>query len=150
MLLEAAAHVGEVHVEDAAIVRVARGDHHVIDGGRELLEETIDRSGIGSVEGGGAQRAQLACGALQRLGIASSENQLGAFGARLPGCFKADAGAAADDNDGLAEKCWFVMNGRSAGCGTHDSSSEVIYRGSGDVDPRAARKLMGFLEVRYE
>jgi hypothetical protein len=37
-----------------------------------------------------------------------------------------DAGAAADDDDGLAEQFPFALRGYSSGCGGHDSSGQSL------------------------
>jgi hypothetical protein len=50
-----------------------------------------------------AAGAELARGALEALGVAGGEDDVGALGACAPGRFGSDAGAAADDDDGLAE-----------------------------------------------
>ena len=50
------------------------------------------------------ERAELARGALEALGIAAGEDDVGALGARAPGRLEPDAGAAADHDDGLAEQ----------------------------------------------
>jgi hypothetical protein len=43
-------------------------------------------------------------GALEALGIAGGQDHVSTLGARLPGGLEADAGAAADHDDGLAEQ----------------------------------------------
>jgi len=57
----------------------------VIDRLGKALEEPLETVEIGGVERRGAQRAELARGVLQALGVAAGEDDLGAFGARLPG-----------------------------------------------------------------
>src|SRR5215471_17619075 len=75
-------------------MRPGAGDHHVVDRGRQVSEESFQRSRIIGVEGGGAQRADLARGALEALAIPGGEDQLGPLSARSSGGFEPDAGAA--------------------------------------------------------
>ena len=49
-----------------------------------------------------ASSSLAAC--VEALGIAAGEDDLGALGACAPGGLEPDAGAAADDDDGLAEQ----------------------------------------------
>src|SRR5262249_5784128 len=76
---------------------------------------------IVGVEGGGALRAKLDRRLLEAFGVAPGEDNAGALGAGSPGGFQPDAGAAADDDDGLAEQFRFAL-GDSSGGGGHDSS----------------------------
>ena len=82
-------------------MRTAGRDEHVVDGLRLILEEPLERVHIGRVEGGRALRIDLAGGPLQALGIAADEDDVRALRAREPGCLEADAGAAAEQDDGL-------------------------------------------------
>ena len=56
VLVEGAARLREVHLEHASVLRPARCDHYVVDGGRQLPEEPLERSRIRGVEGLGAER----------------------------------------------------------------------------------------------
>src|SRR5262245_66090404 len=105
-------------------MRPGAGDHHVVDRGRQVSEESFQRSRIISVEGGGAQRADLARGALEALAIPGGEDQLGSLSTRSSGGFEPDAGAAADHDDGLSEEFRLARDGRGDGCGAHDSSNQ--------------------------
>ena len=60
--LEGAAHLVDVHVEQAPVVRAAGRDHHVVDRVGQAVEEPLERSRIVGVEGRGAQRVELARG----------------------------------------------------------------------------------------
>src|SRR5262249_10544867 len=73
---------------------------------------------IVGVEGRGALRAKLERRLLEAFGVAPSEDNAGALGAGSPGGFQPDAGAAADDDDGLAEQFRFALGDRSGGGGT--------------------------------
>jgi hypothetical protein len=84
-------------------------------------EERLQGARIVGVEGRGALRAKLERRLLEAFGIAPSEDNAGALGAGSPGGFQPDAGAAADDDDGLAEQFRFAL-GDSSGGGGHDSS----------------------------
>jgi hypothetical protein len=76
----------------------------VVDRLGKAVEEALEALGVGGVERRGPQCAELAPGMLETLGIAAGDDDLGAFGARQPGRLESDAGAAADDHDGLAEQ----------------------------------------------
>jgi hypothetical protein len=80
--VQGAAGLREVHVDEAPAVRSAIRDHRVIDRGGHVPEEPLDGSTIRDVEGRGAQRAELARGALQVLGIPAGEDRIGPLGAR--------------------------------------------------------------------
>jgi hypothetical protein len=69
VLAEGDARLLEVHVREAAVVRTASCDHHVVDRFRQLTEEPLERSRIGGVEGRGAQRVELERGVLQARGV---------------------------------------------------------------------------------
>jgi len=66
-------------------------------------------------------RADLDCCLFEAFGIAPGEDNVGALGPGLPGGFQPDAGAAANEDDGLADQFRFAMAGHSTGCGGHDS-----------------------------
>ncbi len=71
----------------------ASGHHYVVDRCRQLSEEPLDLSRVGSVEDSGAERFELERGILESPGVASRENDLGAVGACPSSCFEPDAGA---------------------------------------------------------
>ena len=73
-------------------------------GAGRLVEEPLQRCRVGGVEGGGAPRADVARRLLEALGIAAGEDDVGALGAGAPGGLEPDAGAAADQDDGLPEQ----------------------------------------------
>ena len=76
----------------------------MVDRGRQPVEEPLQRRRIGGVEGGGAPRADVARRLLEPLGIAAGEDDVGALAAGASGGLEPDAGAAADQDDGLAEQ----------------------------------------------
>jgi hypothetical protein len=94
----------------------------MVDWSRQVEEKSLERSRIVGVEGRGAERAELARGALQALGVPGGENHVGSLGARPSRRFEPDAGATADHDDGLPEEFRFALGARSQGCGVHDSS----------------------------
>ena len=96
----------------------------MVDRGRQVTEEPLEGSRIRGVEGRGAQRVELARGALEALGIPAGEDQLGPLSACSSGRFEPDAGATADHDDGLPEEFRFALDGRGGGCGAHDSSDQ--------------------------
>ena len=78
----------------------------------------------GSLASKTAVRVEIERCLLEAFGIASSENDAGALDAGSPGGFQPDAGAAADNDDGLAEQFRFALGGYSSGRCAHDSSGE--------------------------
>src|SRR5262249_15258333 len=94
------------------------------DRGRQVSEESFQRRRIIGVEGGGAQRADLARGALEARAIPGREDHFAPLSARSSGGFEPDAGAAADHDDGLSEEFRLARDGRGGGCGAHDSSNQ--------------------------
>ena len=70
---------------------------------------------------------------LQALGVAGGEDDVGPFGACPAGCFEADAGAAADQDDGLAEQLRLARGGRGS---AHDSSDRLAICASIGVSGR--------------
>ena len=59
------------------VVGTAGGDHHMVDRTRQALEELRELVGVRGVECRSLQRANLECGLLQMLGIATGEDDLG-------------------------------------------------------------------------
>ena len=76
----------------------------MVDRAWQLVEEPLQRCRVGDVEGGGAPRLDVARCLLEPLGIAGGEDDVGALAAGAAGGLEADAGAAADQDDGLAEQ----------------------------------------------
>jgi hypothetical protein len=85
MLVDLAAGSREVEIGQARVVRASSGDHHVVDRCRKVLEEPREAVGVGGVEGGAAQGAELVGGVPQPVGIAAGGDDLGPFGARAAG-----------------------------------------------------------------
>jgi hypothetical protein len=83
--LDVAAHLLEVRLIERRVGRAAAREHHVVDPRGEAVEEALEPVGIGGVERCGAQCAELAPGVLEALGVAAGDDDLGAYGARLPG-----------------------------------------------------------------
>ena len=119
--VEGAARLREVHVDEAPVVRPASCHHHVVDRGRQVTEEPLERSRIRGVEGRGAQRVELARHALEALGVPAGEDELGSLSACPSGRFESDASATADHDDGLPAEFRFALDGIGGGCGAHDS-----------------------------
>ena len=115
VLVDGAAHLLEVHVDKAPVVRPASRHHHVVDRGRQVTEEPLEGGRIRGIEGRGAQRVELARGALEALGISAGEDHDGPLSACSSGCFQPDAGAPADHDDGLPEEFRFAL-GCIGGC----------------------------------
>jgi hypothetical protein len=77
-------------------------NHYVVNRGSEILEERPQGGRIIDIEGRSLLRANLDCCFLEAFRVAAGEDNAGALGAAPPGGFQPDAGAASDDNDGLA------------------------------------------------
>jgi hypothetical protein len=92
----------------------------VVDRGRQLVEEPLQRGRVGGVEGGGAARVDVARRLLEPLGIAAGEDHLGALATGAASGLEADAGTAADQDDGLAEQLRFALGPGGSGVGGHD------------------------------
>jgi hypothetical protein len=104
MVVNQAAGPGEVQVGQSGVVVAAGSDQHVIDRARQLREELVEAGGIGSVEGGGAPSVDLGGGTFEMVGITADEDDVGALAAGASSGFQPDTGAAADNDDGLAEQ----------------------------------------------
>ena len=71
--------------------------------GREP-EEGVELVGVVRVERRVLRGPDVGGGAAEALGVPAGEDDLGAFGAGAPGRLEPDAGAAAEDDDGLPEQ----------------------------------------------
>ena len=127
MPLDVGSDLREVHLGERRVVRAAARDHQLVDRLRQVVEEALEAIGLRGVERRGAHRADLARGAREAFGAAAGEDDLGPLGTGAPRGFEADAGAAADDDDGLAEQLGLAPHGRD---GAHGAS--------GDVEPTPA------------
>ena len=95
----------------------------------------LQRCRVGGVEGRGALRVDVARCLLEALGIAAREDDVGALAAGAAGGLQADAGAAADQDDGLAEQFRLALrHDRLAICG----SIGVTGRGLSAISMRSA------------
>src|SRR5262245_14506523 len=122
MRIEIAVRTLAVEVGQGRVVRAGAGDHYVVDLLRQALEEPVEGGRVGRVEGRGAQCAEFGRGALQALGIAARQDDVGALGACSPGGLEPDAGTAADHDDGLPVQFRLTLDGKGSGCGGHNSS----------------------------
>jgi len=95
----------KIHIHEPPTVRPTRCDHYMVDRPRQVTEELLEGSGVGGIEGYVTQRAKFCRGALETLGIPTSENYLGSLGACNSGRFETDAGTAADHHDCLPGSC---------------------------------------------
>ncbi len=80
----------ELHLKEAAVARSAGSDHYMVDSFRDFRqarEESLKLRRVVAVERGGAERAEIDRCALQRVGVAAGEDDVGAFGAGASGCF---------------------------------------------------------------
>jgi hypothetical protein len=122
MGLDVAARLFDVEFRQGRIVRTGAGDQHVVDRRGQLVEEPSEPFEVGGVEGRAAQGADFAGGTLEALRVPGGENYVRPLSACSSGRFEPDAGATADDEDGLPKQFRFARAGRSAGWGAHDSS----------------------------
>jgi hypothetical protein len=104
MVTDRLSHLSWVHLEHRPVMRAACSDHHVVGPVRQPLEESPQRSWIVRIEGGRAAGVDVERRVLEAHGITAGEDDLGTLGARFPGGFEPDAGAASDDDNGLSEK----------------------------------------------
>jgi hypothetical protein len=102
----------------------------VVDRCRKVLEEPREAVGVGGVEGGTAEGAELVGGVLDAVGIAAGEDDLGPFGPCPTRCLEADPGAAPNHDDGLPDQRRLALHGGNRGCGGHGCAVRV--------DPAAA------------
>src|SRR5262249_46145778 len=72
------------HFEGRPVAGRASGDHHVVDRGREIVEERPQGRRIVGVEGRAALRAKLERRLLEAFGVAPGEDNAGALGAGSP------------------------------------------------------------------
>ena len=82
----------------------AGSDHNMVNRARQILKKRLQGSRIVGIEGRGALGAEFARRLFEAFAIASGEDDAGALGAGTPRGFKANARAAANDDDGLAEQ----------------------------------------------
>jgi hypothetical protein len=83
----------------------------MVDRAWKIPEERLQGGRIVGVEGRGAPRVELDGRLLEAFGIAPGEDNAGALGAGSPCGFQPDAGAATDDENGLAEQFRLAMDG---------------------------------------
>jgi hypothetical protein len=122
VVVEGAPPLLEVQVEKAPVARASGCDHHMVDRGRQVTEETFEGSRISGIEGCGAQHFELGRRTSKALGIPAGEDYAGPFRTRSAARFQADAGATADYNNSLTEELRLTLDRRSDGCCAHDSS----------------------------
>jgi hypothetical protein len=82
---------------------------------------------VDRVEGGGTLRAKFRSHSVEPVGIASREDDLGAFGPGFSGCLEAYTGATADHDDGLPDQLRRAWRRTHPWCVGHHSSD----RGAG-------------------
>jgi hypothetical protein len=121
VVAERLAHLICVHLEQGHVARAGTGDQHVVDRVGKPVEEPLQRCRVGGVEGGGAPRVDIAGCSLEPLGIAAGEDDVGALTAGAAGGLEPDSGAAADEDDGLAEQLPLAPGANGVGGGGHDS-----------------------------
>jgi hypothetical protein len=115
VLIDGAACLLEVQIDETPVVRPASRYHHVVDRGWQVAEEPLEGGRIRGIEGRGAQRIELARGAFKAFGIPPGEDHPGPLNACSPGRFEPHAGAAADHNHRLPEEFRLAPTGRGGG-----------------------------------
>jgi hypothetical protein len=71
---------------------------------RQAVEKSFKGCGVECVEGGGVQCAKFLRRVAEALWIAAGDNDVGAFSSRASGGFESNAGATANDHDGLRKE----------------------------------------------
>jgi len=104
VLIEGAARLLEVQIDEAPVMRLARCHHDVVDRAWQVAEKSLEGSRVRGIKGRGAQRIEFARGAMKALGIPARKDHPRPLNARSPGSFEPHAGAAADHDDGLTEE----------------------------------------------
>ncbi len=127
MLTNQTAYLCEVHVGEAPVVRPASRHHHMVCG-LQAAKESFKRNRIRGIEGRSAQRIDVTCGALETLRISPGQNDLCSLLTRTSRCFKADASATSDHDDGLPEEFRFAVNIRGDSCSAHSFSDQKTCR----------------------
>jgi hypothetical protein len=107
------------HLEQGRVGSAGAGDQVVVDRGRQPVEEPLQRRRVGGIERRGAARVDVARRLLEALGIAAGKDDVGALAAGASGGLEPDAGAAADEGDGLAEQLGLALSRNGGG---HDPS----------------------------
>ena len=85
-------------------------------------KNSLQRCRVVGVEGGSAPRVDVTGCTLEPLGIPAHEDDVGTLTARAAGGLEPDAGAAADQDDGLTEQFRLALGGNGSVFGGHDSS----------------------------
>ena len=112
MIAERVTRLVPVHLEQRLVRRPAPGDQDVVDRCGQAGEELAQRRRVGRVERRGAGRADLAGRLLEPVRMPGGQDDVGPLGPCAPGRLQPDAGAAADQDDGLPGQF---------GSGAHDS-----------------------------
>ena len=112
---DVAAGVRDVHVGERRVVRATRADQDVVDGRRQGAEEGAEAVGVVRVERLLPLRPDVGGRAAEPLLVPAGQDDLGALGAGGPGRREPDAGAAADDDDGLVAQGRLAHGGRAVG-----------------------------------
>ena len=79
MIAKGIAHLRSVHLQQRAVARATGGDHHMVHRFRQTVEEFPQRRGVGGVERGGADGADLGRRLVEPVRIAAGENDACAF-----------------------------------------------------------------------
>jgi hypothetical protein len=111
-----------VHLEQRRVAGTRPGDQYMIDR-LQPVEEPRQRGGIGRVERGRGPRVYLAGGSFKPVRIPRDEDDIGALRPGSPGSFKPNAGASADQDNGLPEQLRFALSRGRSGRTGHLSSS---------------------------
>ena len=93
----------DIEIGEPRGARTGSRHHHVVDRRGQLVEETLEPGEVGGVERRDA-RPQLEPGAVDAIRVARRDDDPGTFVTCAPGRLEADAGATADDDQGLSGK----------------------------------------------
>src|ERR1700761_6591625 len=104
MVGERVSHLVRGHLQEWPVAWAGAGDQDMVDLTGNGVEESRQRTGAGRVKRGGASRVDVECRSPEALRVAACQDHISAVGACPSSGLEADAGAAANQNDGLPEQ----------------------------------------------
>ena len=108
MIFDQTARSREVQVGQSRVVVAAGRDQHVVDRPRQLSEERSRRPESVASKAAVLRASTSAAARSRRSGSRPDEDDVGALAAGASSGFETDAGAAADQDNGLAEQLRFA------------------------------------------
>lgn len=121
--------------------------HDMVDWPGQIPEERLQRGRIVDIEGCDFICVSLTCCHIQAISFACREDDSGTLSASAPGGLQPDAGAAADDDDGLVAYIRFTRNGSVAMTSPHRFGCAITCLGPTKL-PAARRRPREFVLKR--